>query len=186
MSSEKEKGMLVVPMGHRKLKYDLPRDSEGLARHYLRDAEEFLLANSKEQYAPCFLLFTEEDQLLIDGRGFMDDGETREEFSYAVRSIAKKVAAIASVFTSEMWLAMSTPEEAEEFLRSGKEIQPSTHPGRIECIMSVGEYQGMGSYIAASSMIRNSSDAIISFKPALIPTEGFEGRFCGILDGVGK
>ncbi len=172
----------AVLAARRNEKYTLPRDSAGLAKHHLEEAEEFLLAKKNEQFAPRFILFTEDQELVIDGRQFMEDGSARDVLVTIAKLIAKKIGAIASVFMSEMWFAIATQEETEQFLNGGKEIRPSLHPNRIECMMAVGEYAGMQTKVVASSMVRDSSGAIISFKPMLLPDGMFEGRFCGILE----
>lgn len=185
MTTEGREGVLAVAMVRRSVKYALPRDSEGLAKHYLGEAEKFLLSEKKEQFAPCFILFTEEQELVIDGRQLMRDGSARDVLVAVAKKVAKKIGAIASVFMSEVWFAQATAEETERFLKDGKEIRPSLRPDKIECMMVVGEYVGMKAKVATSSMVRDSAGAVISFKPMLLPGGSFDGRFCGILEGQG-
>jgi hypothetical protein len=178
-----EEGVLAVAVARRNVKYALPRDSEGLAKHHLQVAEEFLLSKKNEQFAPCFILFTEEQELVIDGRQFMQDGAARDVLVVLAKKVAKKIGAIASVFMSEVWLALATREETEQFLKDGKEMtRPSLRPDKIECMMAVGEYAGMKTHVATSSMVRDSAGAVISFKPVLLPGTTFDGRFSGILE----
>lgn len=177
-----EEGVLAVAVAKRTVKYEFPRDSQGLARHHLNVAEEFLLNQKGEQFAPCFILFTEELELVIDGRHFMEDGGARDVLVALAKKVAKKIGAIASVFMSEVWLTLATREETEQFLKDGKEMtRPSLHPDKIECMMAVGEYAGMKTHVATSSMVRDSAGAIISFKPVFLDGTTMDGRFSGIL-----
>lgn len=173
----------AVLAARRNEKYTLPRDSGALARHHLQKAEEFLLVKKSEQFPPRFILFTEDQELVIDGRQFMKDGSARDDLVAIAKVVAKRIGAIASVFMSEVWLALASKEEREQFIKSGKAFRPSLHPNRIECMMAAGEYAGMKTRVVSSSMVRDSSGAIISFKPMLLPDGTFDGRFCGILEG---
>jgi hypothetical protein len=174
--------VLAVGFDKRAEKYAQPRGSEGIAKMYLRKAEDFLESNKGEQLPPCFILFSEEEVLAIDGRSLMDGGQGKDVFAALAKNMAKEMGAIASVFFSEMWFAKATPDD-QEMVRQGKEpTRPSLNPDRIEGIIVVGEYSGVKPYVSASCIVRDSAGLVMSLKPLLMPAGArFEGRFTGII-----
>lgn len=157
-------------------KYDLPRDSEGIALAYLGKADDFLSANKSSPLPPVLVLFTEDDEHVIDGRPFMRDGDHREVLAALGRELAVRVGAIASAFLSEAWLALSIGKPLD--------CPPSRHPERMEAVIAVGEYRGMRAKARALTIVRDPEGKVSSLKPFLMPDgSDFDGRFTGILPG---
>lgn len=177
-----EDGAIGVTVSRVARKYDLPRDSKALAGHYLGIAEGFLLAErGKVQFPPCFMLFSETQEISLDASELVTTGDEKDVLVSLARMVAKEVKAVASVFLSEVWLSVTTQKEYEEALGRGREILPSQRPDRQECLMAAAEYAGMKPEISLSVIVRNSMGEAISFKPSLVQGVSFAGRFAGIL-----
>lgn len=174
--------LFAIPYPIRKMKYEYPRDSEGLAKAYRDKCQEGFVKSRQTAFPPAFVVFTEDTEHHLDARDFVNDGVGKDFLVSMAKAIAKKYHAIASVFVSEIWYARATAEDREKMSR-GEELRASMHPNKVECFMAVGEYSGMQPVMALSTPVRDTSGLVTSFKPFIIPPEmRGQSRFFNILE----